>query len=123
MKQNIGSYDIAARFVLSCGLLVMGNHGHPWLVGVGLGSIVLCGFGRCPLWWLLRIDTTLCDQERAVTRDERRPRGKSPAENSFANRTDNRGCAAAVVAKRFIVPTRAADVRLGSSRMTDDRGR
>lgn len=56
MKANVGTYDAAARFVAASVLLILANHGYRWgLAGFAL-AISCAGF--CPIYWLLRLDTT-----------------------------------------------------------------
>lgn len=61
MRRNVGSFECAGRFVLGCSLLIAALHGPTWLFWVAL-PLLVSTTGRCPLWWLLRIDTTACDQ-------------------------------------------------------------
>jgi hypothetical protein len=57
MKKNLGSFDIGARFILGCGLLLFCFNGlGPWGL-LGLGPLFTSFIGICPLYWILRIDT------------------------------------------------------------------
>jgi hypothetical protein len=61
MKTNIGSYDEAIRFLGGCAIGFWGVHVESWWGLVGLVPVVTAACGFCPLYALLRIDTTLFD--------------------------------------------------------------
>ncbi len=57
MKENLGSFDIGARFVLGCVLLFLGLNGLGYWGLLGLIPLFTCMIGFCPLYWLLHLDT------------------------------------------------------------------
>lgn len=65
MKKNVGSYDGAARFVIGCLIMMIGNHTHSWWGLVGLVPIISTFSERCFVYAALGIDTTGCDKHRA----------------------------------------------------------
>ena len=60
MRKNVGSYDAGIRFVAGCLFLLGAINGFRW-GWTGL-PLVVTSFGYCPVWWLLRVDTTACDR-------------------------------------------------------------
>ena len=62
MKENIGSYDAAVRFILGCIILEIGAHHLSWWGLVGLIPLITAGFAVCPLYLLFHVDTTFTDR-------------------------------------------------------------
>lgn len=62
MKTNIGSFDVAARFVVGCLIGLGGLHFETWWGLVGLLPVSTALLGYCPLYTLLHINTTSYDQ-------------------------------------------------------------
>ena len=62
MKSNVGSYDCAIRFVAGCLLMLAGNHYLSWWGLLGMAPILTAIVGYCPLYTIIRLDTTACDQ-------------------------------------------------------------
>ena len=62
MKTNLGSYDVAVRFVTGCIILFLGVHHQSWWGFVGLVPITtaICAF--CPLYLPFHLDTTWTDR-------------------------------------------------------------
>lgn len=82
MKANVGSYDCAVRFVAGCLALLVGHHYFSWWALIGFVPILSSIAGFCPLYALLRIDTTECDRHEHRMRSDgwfartgRTPRG------------------------------------------------
>jgi Protein of unknown function (DUF2892). len=65
MKKNVGSYDGAARFVVGCLIMLIGNHTHSWWGLVGLVPIFSTFTEFCFVYAALGVDTTACDKHRA----------------------------------------------------------
>lgn len=66
IQRNVSSYDGGARFVGGSVLLMFALCGHAWLAWFGFGAWACSFTGWCPLWWLLRIDTTPWDRADPV---------------------------------------------------------
>ncbi len=62
MKPNIGSYDIAARFVIGCLIGMWGIQVESLWGLIGLLPAITALTGFCPLYTLLHINTTRTDQ-------------------------------------------------------------
>lgn len=62
MKNNIGSFDAGIRFLVGCGVLYAGANGLGWWGLLGLVPIATAGWGCCPLYRLLRIDTKALEE-------------------------------------------------------------
>lgn len=58
MKSNLCSYESGIRFVLGCVVLWRGIHFHSGWGWLGLAPLLTAVSGFCPLYWLLRIDTS-----------------------------------------------------------------
>ena len=61
MKSNIGSFDVAVRFVLGCLIGMCGVQQETWWGLVGLVPVITALLGYCPLYTLFHIDTTSTD--------------------------------------------------------------
>ncbi len=61
MKSNIGSFDVAVRFVLGCLIGMWGVQQETWWGLVGLVPVITALLGYCPLYTLFHIDTTSTD--------------------------------------------------------------
>lgn len=62
MKANVGSYDCAARFVFGCLVMLAGNHFLSWWGLLGMVPILNAIVSFCPLYAVLGINTTACDE-------------------------------------------------------------
>lgn len=62
MKINIGSYDVAVRFVGGCVILWLGAHFENRWGFIGLVPLATAVASYCPLYTLLHIDTTFTDE-------------------------------------------------------------
>ncbi len=62
MKSNIGSFDVAARFVVGCLIGMWGVQHETWWGLVGLVPVITALAGYCPLYTLFHIDTTSTDR-------------------------------------------------------------
>ena len=63
MKHNVGSYDVAVRFVGGCLIGIWGINAETWWGLIGLVPACTAMLEFCPLYCLLRIDTTFTDRE------------------------------------------------------------
>lgn len=61
MKTNIGSLDAGVRFVSGCAILFAGVELENWWCLLGLIPIVTSAVAFCPLYWLVRLDTSCFD--------------------------------------------------------------
>ncbi len=61
MKPNIGSYDVAARFVIGCLIGMWGVQKETWWGLIGALPVITALSGYCPLYTLFHIDTTSTD--------------------------------------------------------------
>jgi hypothetical protein len=61
MKANLGSYDVGARFVTGCLVLLWGVNVESWWALIGLVPLVTAIAGFCPLYVPLHWDTTKYD--------------------------------------------------------------
>jgi hypothetical protein len=62
MKSNLGSYDVAVRFVSGCVILLIGTH-HESVWGLlGLIPLATALMAFCPLYCVVRVDTTFTDR-------------------------------------------------------------
>ncbi|HWA25926.1 MAG TPA: DUF2892 domain-containing protein [Lacunisphaera sp.] len=61
MKANIGSYDVAIRFVGGCLIAMWGVQKESWWGLIGLLPVITAIAGYCPLYSLFHIDTTAHD--------------------------------------------------------------
>ena len=62
MKTNVGSYDVAVRFVTGCIILGLGVHLENWWGLLGLVPIATAVACYCPLYLPVHIDTTSTDE-------------------------------------------------------------
>ena len=61
MKTNIGSYDVAMRFVGGCLIAMWGVQKESMWGFLGLLPLITAVAGYCPLYRLFHIDTTASD--------------------------------------------------------------
>jgi hypothetical protein len=61
MKTNLGSYDVAVRFVGGCLIGMWGVQEETWWGFIGLLPVITALAGYCPLYALFHIDTTASD--------------------------------------------------------------
>ncbi|HTL68037.1 MAG TPA: DUF2892 domain-containing protein [Lacunisphaera sp.] len=62
MKENVGSYDAAVRFIVGCVIIAWGAHNESWWGLLGLAPLATAIAAFCPLYWPLHIDTTFTDR-------------------------------------------------------------
>lgn len=62
MKKNVGSYDVAVRFVIGCLVLLIGRHALGWWSLLAVVPILSACTGFCGIYAVLGIRTTLCDE-------------------------------------------------------------
>lgn len=62
MKTNLGSYDVAVRFVLGCAIGFWGIERETWWGLVGLVPMLTALLAFCPLYMPFHIDTTFTDE-------------------------------------------------------------
>jgi hypothetical protein len=71
MKANVGSYDCAARFIVGCLVMLAGNHFQSWWGLLGILPILNAIVGFCPLYAVVGINTTACDEhEHRMSSDD-----------------------------------------------------
>jgi hypothetical protein len=82
MKANVGSYDCAARFIVGCLAMLAANHYHSWWGLLGILPILNAVSGYCPLYAVVGISTTACDEHDDLTAsgDQSDASGSAPAE-------------------------------------------
>ena len=61
MKTNLGSYDVAVRFVGGCLIGMWGVQEETGWGFIGLLPVITALAGYCPLYALFHIDTTASD--------------------------------------------------------------
>lgn len=66
MKKNVGSYDVALRFVLSCLVVLLGRHVLGWWTLLALVPLVSAASGFCLFYAALGISTTTCDETESA---------------------------------------------------------
>ena len=66
MKSNVGSYDVAVRFVAGCLILGLGAHFSRWWGLAGLIPIATAITGFCPLYLPFHFNTTFTDRIDSV---------------------------------------------------------
>jgi hypothetical protein len=64
-KANVGSYDVAARFVTGCLLMILANHSSIWWGALGTILVLSAVFRFCLVYSVFHIDTTACDDHDA----------------------------------------------------------
>jgi len=64
-KPNVGSYDVAVRFVMGCLLLILANHSYGWWGVLGAILVLSAIFRFCLVYSIFHINTTACDDHDA----------------------------------------------------------
>lgn len=62
MKHNVGSYDAGIRFVAGCAAMFVGVQKESWWGLIGLVPLITAVCAYCPLYSLLRVDTSAVDE-------------------------------------------------------------
>ncbi len=65
MKTNVGSYDVAVRFVLGCLMVLLFRHQLGWWTLLALVPVVSAATGFCLVYAVLGIRTTACDERES----------------------------------------------------------
>lgn len=63
MKNNVGSFDQGARFVLGCVVMFLGIETIGWWGLLGLIPWLTAIVGYCPLYHLLRLDSARWEEK------------------------------------------------------------